>query len=164
MQSWQATFNFSSTRQRPPTGNATVVTIDPTELCQGVRRESELAYQLCLVQQSVNPLGAQPIGTITSGGPFVRYPARSTLQSNMGFHITPKWSSTWGTVYDFTESQFASHNVTLQRELHDWRAIFGFTRAPNGNFAFSFFIALNAQPDLKFNFDRQTYRETNRQQ
>ena len=163
MQSWQASFVFSSTRQRPPTGNATVITIDPRELCDPIRPGNELAYQLCLVQQSVNPLGSQPLGTVTSGGPFIRYPARSTLQSNMGFHITPKWTSTWGTTYDFTESEFASHNVTLQRELHDWRAIFGFTRAPNGNFAFSFFIALNAQPDLKFNFDRQTYRETNRQ-
>ena len=81
----------------------------------------------------------------------------------MGFRVTPKWSATWGTMYNFEEKEFASHSVTLQRELHDWRSIFGFTRAPNGNFAFSFFIALNAQPDLKFNFDRQTYRETNRQ-
>jgi hypothetical protein len=40
--------------------------------------------------------------------------------------------------------------VTLQSELHDWRSIF----------AFNFFIALNAQPDLKFNFDRQTYRQS----
>ena len=39
-------------------------------------------------------------------------------------------------------------------------AIFAFTRGPNGNFAFNFFIALNAQPDLKFNFDRQTYRQS----
>ncbi|HEU4878154.1 MAG TPA: hypothetical protein VFT21_01820, partial [Gemmatimonadaceae bacterium] len=81
--------------------------------------------------------------------------------SNMGFHITPKWTATWGTTYDFQEQQFASHAVTLQRELHDWRSIFAFTRAQNGNFAFNFFIALNAQPDLKFNFDRQTYRQSN---
>ena len=162
MQGWQASFIFSSTRQRPPSGNATVVEIDPSELCSPIQ-SNPIAYQLCLEQQSINPLGTQPLGTLTSGGPFFRYPARSTLQSNMGFHITPKWTSTWGTTYDFTESEFASHNVTLQRELHDWRAIFGFTRAPNGNFAFSFFIALNAQPDLKFDFNRQTYRETNRQ-
>ena len=162
MQTWQASFVFSSTRQRPPSGNGTVITIDPLEQCQFLQSGNPLAYQLCLTQQSVNPTGVDPIGSLTSGGPFIRIPARSTLQSNMGFHITPKWSATWGTTYDFTESEFASQSVTLQRELHDWRSIFGFTRAPNGNFAFSFFIALNAQPDLKFNFDRQTYRETNR--
>ena len=162
MQSWQASFVFSSTRQRPPTGNGTVITIDPLERCQNFQ-VNPLVYQQCLEQESINPSGPDPLGSITSGGPFIRVPARSTLQSNMGFHITPKWSATWGTTYDFTEKEFASQSVTLQRELHDWRSIFGFTRAPNGNFAFSFFIALNAQPDLKFNFDRQTYRETNRQ-
>jgi hypothetical protein len=47
--------------------------------------------------------------------------------------------------------------VTLQRELHDWRSIFSFTRGPNGNFAFNFFIALNADPDIKFNYDKATY-------
>jgi hypothetical protein len=162
MQSWQASFVFSSTRQRPPSGNATVITIDPLERCQGVQI-NPIVYQRCLELESINPTGPSPLGSITQGGPFIRYPARSTLQSNMGFHITPKWSATWGTTYDFSESEFASQSVTLQRELHDWRSIFGFTRAPNGNFAFSFFIALNAQPDLKFNFDRQTYRDTNRQ-
>jgi hypothetical protein len=57
-------------------------------------------------------------------------------------------------------SQFAAQTVSLQRELHDWRAIFNFTQAPNGIFSFSFFIALKAQPDLKFDFNQQTYRRT----
>ncbi len=42
--------------------------------------------------------------------------------------------------------------------MHDWRSNFGFTKAPNGNFSFMFFISLIAQPDLKFNYDRHTYR------
>ena len=46
------------------------------------------------------------------------------------------------------------------RELHDWRATFSFTQSPNGNFAFSFQIALTAEPDLKFNYNRGTYRST----
>lgn len=162
MRTWQASFVFSSTRQRPPSGNATVITVDPLERCQGYQI-NPIIYQRCLELESVNPTTPDPIGSITSGGPFIRLPSTSTLQSNMGFRVTPKWSATWGTMYNFEEKEFASHSVTLQRELHDWRSIFGFTRAPNGNFAFSFFIALNAQPDLKFNFDRQTYRETNRQ-
>ena len=48
--------------------------------------------------------------------------------------------------------------VSLQRELHDWNAIFAFTQAPNGNFAFNFFIALKAQPELKLDYNKATYR------
>jgi len=80
----------------------------------------------------------------------------------MSFNITPKWSGSWGTNYDFQAKKFGSHQVSLQRALHDWRAIFAFTQAPNGNFAFNFFIALNAEPDLKFNYDKQTYRPVSR--
>jgi hypothetical protein len=155
---WTASFTFSSTRQRPPVGNATVVVVDPRDRCSALV-SNPLVYDQCILIQSTTPVGADPIGSLTSGGPFIRIPGRESLTSNMGFHITPKWTATWGTTYDFTERQFASHQVTLQRELHDWRSIFAFTRAPNGNFAFNFFIALNAQPDLKFNFDRQTYRQ-----
>ena len=78
----------------------------------------------------------------------------------MNFHITPKWSTSWGTTYDFTAHQFGSQQVTLQRELHDWRSVFAFTKGPNGNFAFNFFIALNADPDIKFNYDKATYRQS----
>jgi hypothetical protein len=159
---WTASFTFSSTRQRPPVGNATVVVVDPRDRCNELVNVNPLIYDQCILTQSTTPVGADPIGSLTAGGPFIRIPGRESLTSNMGFHITPKWTATWGTTYDFTERQFASHQVTLQRELHDWRSIFAFTRAPNGNFAFNFFIALNAQPDLKFNFDRQTYRQSGR--
>jgi hypothetical protein len=47
--------------------------------------------------------------------------------------------------------------VSLQRELHDWRATFAFTQAPNGAFSFSFFIALKAEPDIKFDYHKNTY-------
>jgi hypothetical protein len=159
IQTWTASFSFSSTRQRPPTGNGQVVVVDPTEACEYLRTANPIAFDLCVAQQQINPTSAVPITGITAGGPVYVQPARSTLSANTGFHITPKWTATWGTMYDFNEHQFASHSVTLQRELHDWRSIFSFTRSPNGNFAFTFFIALNAQPDLKFNFDRQTYRD-----
>ena len=39
--------------------------------------------------------------------------------------------------------------------------MFAFTQSPNGNFGFNFFIALKAQPDLKFDYNRQTYRAPN---
>jgi hypothetical protein len=48
--------------------------------------------------------------------------------------------------------------VTLQRDLHDWRAVFAFTQSPNGNFAFNFFVALKAEPDLKFDYNKATVR------
>ena len=81
-----------------------------------------------------------------------------TLTANSGFHITQKWSATWATTYDIVRRQFASNVVNLSRELHDWRANFGYTAAPNGNSAFTFFIALKAQPDLSFPYNRQTTR------
>ncbi|MEO5902635.1 MAG: putative LPS assembly protein LptD [Gemmatimonadaceae bacterium] len=159
-QVWQASFTFTSSRQRPPTGNGTIVDQDPRTLCQGFLPASPLSYDLCILQQSQNPTSAAPITGITAGAPFVRVPSRENLTSSMSFHLTPKWSGGWHTTYDFQTQRFASHAVTLQRELHDWRAIFAFTRTPTGNFSFNFFIALNAQPDIKFNYDKQTYRQT----
>ena len=132
---------------------------DPRELCRGLI-SNPLSYDLCIQQQSVNPTSAAPITGITQGAPFVRIPSRENLGTNMSFHLTPKWSGTWGSNYDFETKRFGAHSVSLQRELHDWRAIFAFTRTPTGNFSFNFFVALNAQPDIKFNYDRNTYRQS----
>ena len=46
----------------------------------------------------------------------------------------------------------------MQRDLHDWRAIFAFTQSPNGSFAFNFLISLKAEPELKFDYHKATYR------
>lgn len=160
---WQASFTFSSTRQRPPVGNGQVIEFDPTTLCQPYLEQNLLIqYETCVEQQQSNPVGAVPIDRLTAGGPFIRQPSRENLNSQMSFHITPKWSASWGTNYDFRTSEFGSQSVTLQRELHDWRAIFAFTRTPTGNFSFNFFIALNAQPDIKFDYNRQTYSQGSR--
>lgn len=156
-QTWQASFTFSQSRQRAPTGNGEIIFEDPRSKCAPFSI-NPLQFDQCILQQQTNPVGAVPIGRLTAGGPFIRQPARSYISSQMSFHLTPKWSTQWGTTYDFNAHQFASHQVTLQRELHDWRSIFAFTRGPNGNFAFNFFIALNAQPDIKFNYDKATYR------
>ncbi len=157
-QAWQASFTFTSNRQRPPTGNGTIIDQDPRLACRGLI--GTFLYDTCIQQESTNPTAATPIGSITAGTPFIRVPSQENLTSQMSFHVTPKWSGSWGTTFDFRTQRFASHSVTLQRELHDWRSIFGFTRTPTGNFSFNFFIALNAQPDIKFNFDRQTYRQS----
>ena len=55
-----------------------------------------------------------------------------------------------------TTKEFGQHVLRLDRDLHRWRATFGFTRAPNGNFAFTFFVNLLDQPEIKFNYDQQT--------
>jgi hypothetical protein len=156
---WQASFTFTQSRQRPPVGSGQIIEEDPKAKCASLLTANPFLYDQCVLTQQTNPVGAVPIGRLTSGGPFIRQPAREFLTSQTSFHITPKWSAQWGTTYDFSARQFASHSVTLQRELHDWRSIFAFTRGPNGNFAFNFFIALNAEPDIKFNFDKATYRQ-----
>ena len=71
----------------------------------------------------------------------------------------PSWSASWQTNYDLQLAQFGSQTLSLARDLHDWRAVFGFTQAPNGNFAFTFFISLKAQQDVKFNYNRNDYRQ-----
>jgi hypothetical protein len=153
---WQASFTYSQSRQRAPTGNGIVIQQDPRTICSSLA-QIPLLFDQCILQQNTNPVGATPIGILTAGTPFIREPARQYINSQMSFHLTPKWSASWGTNYDFNAHQFASQQVTLQRELHDWRSIFSFTRGPNGNFAFNFFIALNADPDIKFNYDKATY-------
>jgi len=158
---WQAQFTFSSQRQRPPTGDANIVDFDPTVICRGLV-VNPFQYQSCIDEVSARPQSAGDFIGTTAGGPFIRTPGRDNLESQMSFNITPKWSGTWGTNYDFQAKQFGSHSVTLQRQLHDWNAVFSFNQAQNGNFAFSFFIALTAQPDLKFNYDKQTYRPITR--
>ena len=156
-QGWSLNLQYSEYRQRPPTGNGTVIEFNPATLCAPAL-SNPIVYAQCIADQRGIVNGGLPPGTTTSGTPFIKIPPQQNLNSVLNFHLTPKWSGTWSTNYDFQAHKFGSQIVSLQRELHDWRAIFGFTQAPNGNFAFNFFIALNAEPDLKFNYDRQTYR------
>jgi hypothetical protein len=156
-QGWEANFTYSSNRQRPPTGSGVVIEQDITAQCAPLQ-PNPIVYQQCLEQAAANASNAVPVTNGIVGAPFVRMPPRDNLQSQMTFHLTPMWAGSWGTNYDFQAHKFGSQQVSLQRDLHDWRAIFAFTQAPNGNFAFSFFIALKAEPDLKFNYDKSTYR------
>jgi hypothetical protein len=160
-QGWQATLTFSSSRQRPPTGDGNFVREDPSANCLPFQANA-IIYQQCIEREIANSGGGIGTPPITGGGAFIITQPRENLNSQMSFNITPKWSGSWGTNYDFQAKKFGSHQVSLQRALHDWRAIFAFTQAPNGNFAFNFFIALNAEPDLKFNYDKQTYRPVSR--
>ena len=155
-QGWRGNLSFSSQRQRPPVGG-TVVTVDPAQQCESIRNQP-FVYQQCLEDKRANPTSdvTQVPGSL--GGPTYISPSLASLSSTMSFDLTTNWAVNWSTSYDFQRDEFASHIVSLQRDLHDWRATFAFTQAPNGNFSFTFYVALKAEPDLKFDFDRQSYR------
>jgi Tat protein translocase TatC len=82
-------------------------------------------------------------------------PTQSNISLNTGFAPTRLWQVNWTTQYNGAEKRFEAHQLSLVRDLHDWRATFSFTRAPNGNFAFSFLITLIDLPDIRFDY-RQT--------
>jgi hypothetical protein len=156
-QGWRGSFTFSRSSPRPPTGS-NVIEFDPRVRCQQLVGANPLLLDACLAQQRTQPTTDTPVGSTTIGGPAYRIPATTSLNGDINFNLTQKWATRWTTTYDFERHEFASHIVQLQRELHDWRAIFGFTQSPNGNFAFTFTIALKAEPDLKFDYNRQTVR------
>lgn len=154
---WNLTLSFSDARPRPPVGG-NIIQFDPKYRCAQYQAFNPLVYESCLQNALTTPATESPNQSLFASGPAFAIPATTSLQSNAQFDITEKWSGSWATTYDFQRHQFASHMVTLQRDLHDWRAIFGFTQSPNGNFAFTFNIALKADPDLKFNYNKATYR------
>jgi len=157
-QGWQATFTFSAYRQRPPVGNlSNVIQYNPAVVCAPYATINPIYYNQCLLAKRTSTPDTN-FNATTAAAPFVLVPPTTTLQASTSFNITPKWAAQWQTTYDFRAHNFASHIVSLQRDLHDWRAIFSFTQSPTGSFAFSFFVALKAEPALKFNYDKQTYR------
>lgn len=82
--------------------------------------------------------------------------ANRTLGLNVSFAPTPGWGASWSTQYNLTTHEFGQHVLRLDRDLHRWRATFAFVKAPNGNFAFNFFVSLLDQPDIKFQYDQRT--------
>ena len=116
------------------------------------------AYDQCIFTAQSAPATGLTTGQSAIGAPVFISPPTQNITSAFSFGITRNWSTQWSTQYDVERNRFASQQVSLTRQLHDWNAVFAFTQAPNGNFSFNFFIALKAQPELKFNYDRQTYR------
>jgi hypothetical protein len=159
-QGWEASFNFTSSRQRPPGGTpSNIVEFDPATRCVQYNTPAlRVLYDDCVARQLTNPSPEVPITSGLAGSPFYRTPPTTSLGSSLSFKVTEKWAAAWQTNYDFERSSFASQIVSLQRDLHDWRAIFAFTQSPNGSFAFNFLISLKAEPDLKFDYHKATYR------
>lgn len=155
---WSLNLNYNATRQRPPRGG-TVVVNDPATLCESQRVLGDLVYNACLINAQTAP----PAGTTTNqtiGSPIFISPPTQNVTSNLTFNVTRNWSAQWSTSYDVERSRFASQQIGLQRQLHDWTTTFSFNQSPNGAFSFSFFIALKAQPALKFNYDKSSYRSS----
>ena len=157
-QGWSVNLQFSTQHSRPISGN--VVQIDPQAHCRQIAAQSQdpFLFSTCLAQlQAQNTATAQqPFETGVAGGTIYRNPPVTNLGGDFRFGLTPNWAVSWNTQYDFVKHQISQQIVTLQRDLHDWRAVFAFTQSTNGNFAFNFFIALKAEPDLKFDYNKAT--------
>jgi hypothetical protein len=154
---WRASFSYTNSRQRPPVGG-NVVTYDPRSACLPYVNNISLYNQCILAAQTGNPgTGGNP--PTTAGAPIILYPARQTVQSSMNFPLTQTWAVDWQTTYDFTNHEFASHAVRLQRDLHDWLANFVFHRSPNGSFLFTFDVSLKANSDVRFHYPKVSNRQ-----
>jgi hypothetical protein len=157
---WDVSLSFSSQRQRPVTGG-NVVQFDAAARCTQFNT-AELrrigVYDQCIARESAQPSTVTPVTSGLIGSPVYLVPNATSLQSSMNFNVTEHWAASWQTLYDFEHRNFASQIVSLQRDLHDWRAIFAFTQASTGSFAFNFLISLKAEPDLKFDYHKSTYK------
>ncbi len=156
-QGWRASIAFSRTSPRPPVGN-NVIDYDPRARCIQQVGTQPLLLDACLANQRAQPTSDVPVTSQTAGVQAYKIPPTTSVNGDLSFNLTPHWAAHWTTTYDVEHHEFASHIVQLQRDLHDWRAIFGFTQSPNGNFGFNFMIALKAEPDIKFDYNRATVR------
>ncbi|MCC6317763.1 MAG: hypothetical protein IT361_08740 [Gemmatimonadaceae bacterium] len=156
-QGWRLNVSYTGTRQRPPVGD-NVKEFDPVTLCEPYRGDI-FQYDACVRNYATGgaPISGLPANETTRGGTLFRVPPQGNINGSMSFHATEKWAAQWQTSYDVRTREFAQHVVSLQRAMHDWDAIFAFTRSTNGNFSFNFFIALRAQPDIKFDYRRPSY-------
>jgi hypothetical protein len=153
-----SSITFTDNQQRPPVGG-NVIQYDPTLQCKPLQAINPVQYDLCVRSALATPPVNATNSTTTAGGSIIQYPAQMNVAFQTSFRLTEKWSANWQTNYDLELRQFGSQTISLARDLHDWRAVFGFTQAPNGNFAFTFFIALKAEQDVKFNYNRSDYRQ-----
>jgi len=110
-----------------------------------------------------------PFARGTQGGPWdlrLRYSLvrpqveggfeSQTMDGTLSFQPTPGWAVRWTTQYNFTSGDFGQQLITLDRELHRWRASFRFARSPNGNVIFSVGVYLTDAPELKGDYRQQT--------
>jgi len=155
-QGWQLSLALSFSHPRPPVGG-NVLNYDPATLCD-VAGANAIQIETCKQNARLSGSTTQPVTSNVVGGTVYKVPPTTNVSSNFSFNLTPRWTAAWSTNYDFVHHEFPQHIVSLQRDLHDWRLIMGFTESSNGNFAFSFSIGLKAEPDLKFDYSRNSVR------
>ena len=155
---WRAHFDLTRSSPRPPKIGPNVIDFDPRARCAQITGQNSVLFDQCVAAQQAQPTTDTPVVSATAGGPAYNIPPTTNLTSDIAFNLTPKWGTHWITSYDLEHHAFASQNVQLQRDLHDWEALFGYTQSPNGNFAFTFTIRLKADADLKFDYNRATVR------
>ncbi len=80
----------------------------------------------------------------------------STISGNVSLQPTPNWRVRWSTQYNFTLKEFGQHLITLDRNLHHWQASFQFSKSPNGNVLFQFYITLRDAPEIKIDYGQQS--------
>ncbi|HEU4698146.1 MAG TPA: twin-arginine translocase subunit TatC [Gemmatimonadales bacterium] len=115
------------------------------------------------MQPSMSPFGGGPglnatvrytLNRVRPVAGVVTPPSRQSVDLGIGFRPTPFWDVNWQTQYNITDKKFEANQLSLTRDLHEWRAAFSFVRAPNGNVAFNFSIYLTDLPQLKFDLDQ----------
>jgi hypothetical protein len=156
-QGFNASITFTKNQTRPVPGS---IQLDPRLQCASLQQVNPLQYDLCVRNALASSPPDTTNSTTTAGGPpGIQIPPSMNVMFRTAFNLTEKWSASWETNYDLELKQFGMQTISLARDLHDWRAVFGFTQAPNGNFSFTFFISLKAETDVKFNYNRNDYRQ-----
>jgi hypothetical protein len=111
------------------------------------------------------PLGRQPFAIRVSysvsrtrpTGVGIAIPARKSLNFSTGFSPTRFWSLAWAAQYNVTDKRFESNQVSLERDLHEWRLSLRYVRNANSNSALFFSIFLIDLPELKFDYNQATF-------
>ncbi len=83
-------------------------------------------------------------------------PTQSSVTLRTRLSPTRYWGLSWDTAYNATDKKFEYHRLSLERDLHEWRAAFNFYRNPNGNFSLFFTVFLTDLPDLKADYNQTT--------
>jgi Tat protein translocase TatC len=99
-----------------------------------------------------------PLNPFSTGTLFAPAAVQSTSSVSISTSFSPTqfWTVSWSTQYDFNLHAFQSHQVSLQRDLHDWRASFNFAKNVNGNYTLYFSMFLINLPEIKFDYNQST--------
>jgi hypothetical protein len=75
------------------------------------------------------------------------------VNGTVSFRPTGLLALSWTTGFDVEASRFTDHMISVQRDMYDWEASFGFRQSVNGNWTFRFEVSLKANRDLRFDHE-----------